>query len=134
MGRSLSYQTGFPVLSSFLFNFRLLLKYGADVEVKDDNAFTPLFHAAKHGSVTNLLELFETGKAKPNHIVKDEKGIQKTALCLAKCTETVKILLNFGVKTCNILQPEKSLNTNTMADVTNLAEFLENNSEVTCLW
>ena len=106
-----------------------MLKYGADVEVKDDNAFTPLFHAAKHGSVTNLLELFETGKAKPNHIAKDEKGIQKTALCLAKCTETVKILLNFGVKTCNILQPEKSMNTNTMADVTNLAEFLENHSE-----
>ena len=103
--------------------------YEADVEVKDDNGFTPLFHAAKHGSVTNLLELFETGKAKPNHIAKDEKGIQKTALCLAKCTETVKILLNFGVKTCNILQPEKSMNTNTMADVTNLAEFLENNSE-----
>jgi ankyrin repeat protein len=74
MDRSLSYQTGFPVLSKFLFNFRILLKYGADVEVEDDNGFTPLFHAAKNSSLTNLLELFETGKAEPNHIAKDEKG------------------------------------------------------------
>ena len=99
------------------------------MEVKDDNGFTPLFHAAKHGSVTNLLELFETGKAEPNHIAKDEKGIQKNALCVAKCTETVKILINFGIKTSNILQPEKSMNTNTIADVTKLAEFFKNNSE-----
>ena len=99
------------------------------MEVKDDNGFTPLFHAAKHGSVTNLLELFETGKAEPNHIAKDVKGIQKTALCVAKCTETVRTLINFGIKTCTILLSEKSKNTNTKADVTNLAEFLENNSE-----
>ena len=99
------------------------------MEVKDDNSFTPLFHAAKHGSLTNLLELFKTGNAEPNHIAKDEKGIQKNALCVAKCTETVKILINFGIKSSNILQPEKSTNNNTKADVTNLAEFLENNSE-----
>ena len=99
------------------------------MEVKDDNGFTPLFHAAKHGSVTNLLELFETGKAEPNHIAKDEKGLQKNALSVAKCTETVKILINFGIKTSNIFQPDKSTNTNTKADVTNIAEFLETNSE-----
>ena len=72
---------------------------------------------------SNILKL----NKKLDNIGKDEKGIQKTALCLAKCTETVKILLNFAK--CNILQPEKSMNTNTMADVTNLAEFMENNSE-----
>ena len=47
------------------------------MEVKDDNRFTPLFHAAKHGSVTNLLELFETGKAEPNHIAKDKVDLVK---------------------------------------------------------
>ena len=101
------------------------------MEVEDDNGFTPLLHAAKHGSLTNLLELLETGKAEPNHIAQDENGISKTALCLAKSTETVQMLLTFGIKTSNILQPEKSMNTNTIADVTNLAEFLENNSEET---
>ena len=74
------------------------------MEVKDDNSFTPLFHAAKHGSLTNLLELFETGNAEPNHIAKDEKGTQKTALCMAKCTETVRILINFGSKRCNLAE------------------------------
>ena len=78
------------------------------MEVKDDNNFTPLFHAAKHGSLTNLLELFKTGKAEPNHIGKDEK----TALCMAKCTETVRILINFGTKSHS-----------------DLAEFFEKKSE-----
>jgi hypothetical protein len=48
---------------------------------------------------------------------------------LAKSTETVQMLITFGFETSNILQPEKSMNTNTIADVTNLAEFLEINSE-----
>ena len=48
------------------------------------------------------------------------KGPQITALCLAKTTEAVQILLNFGAKTSNVLK--------TVDNKTNIDEFLENHS------
>ena len=75
------------------------------------------------------------GQAKPNHhayessesnstIGNDDanknKGPQITALVLAKSTEAVQILLNFGAKTSNVLK--------TVDNKTNIDEFLENHS------
>ena len=70
------------------------------------------------------------GQAKSNHYAcedksdstkeNDAKGVQTTALCLAKTTEAVQILLNFGATTSNVLK--------TIDNKTNIDEFLDNHS------
>jgi hypothetical protein len=74
------------------------------------------------------------GKANPHHPhpppdksnstngndAKGIKGPQTTALCLAKTTEAVQILLKFGAQTSNVLK--------TVDNKTNIDEFLDNHS------
>ena len=69
------------------------------------------------------------GKAKPNHhayeslesnSTTENKGLQITALVLAKSIEAVQILLNFGAKTSTVLK--------TVNNETNKHDFLENHS------
>lgn len=85
------------------------------------------------------------GKANPHHPNPQDKsnptnengakateGPQTTALCLAKTTEAVQMLLNFGAKTSNVLKTAKTSNDlKTVDNKTNIDEFLENHSEET---
>ena len=108
------------------------MNHGADVEIEDNKGFTPLFHASKHGSLPNLLELLERGNARTNHyefenqsngIATTEDYSQRTALCVAKTTESVQMLLNFGATTASVLK--------TAENKTTIDEFLEKHSEAT---
>ena len=65
-------------------------------------------------------ESFESNSATQDDDANMNKGPPITALVLAKNTEAVQILLNFGAKTSNVLK--------TVDNNTNIDEFLENHS------
>ena len=82
----------------FIFNsfYRILLSFGADVDLKDNKGYTPLFYASSKGSLSNLLELLDFGHADVNHISSDKN--QNTAVSKAYSHEIIRILLKYGAE------------------------------------
>ena len=64
--------------SIFKSSYRILLSFGADVDLKDNKDYTPLFYASSSGSLANLLELLDRGHADVNHV----SSLNKTTAAL----------------------------------------------------
>ena len=81
--------------SIFKSSYRILLSCGADVDLKDNKNYTPLFYASSSGSLANLLELLDRGHADVNHV-----SIQNntTALIKAYSHEVIRVLLKYGAE------------------------------------
>ena len=77
------------------FCYRILLSFGADVDLKDHKMYTPLFYASSSGSLANLLELLDRGGADVSHVSSKN---QYTALTKAKSHEVIRILLKYGAE------------------------------------
>ena len=71
--------------------------HGPSVHCKDEAGYTPLFNAAKSGSLSNIIELVKNG-ANVNQIAEpNDKYFKKnTPLFFAKSYDAVKLLLRYG--------------------------------------
>jgi len=84
----------------------VLLKSGANINLRDNNGYTSLHSAASQGFEENVLALLQHGACR---IRKEEKTIRggKTAMELALCNKhagTITILLAHGVKICQDIE------------------------------
>ena len=77
------------------FCYRILLSFGADVDLKDHKNYTPLFYASSSGSLANLFEFLDRGRADVSHVSCKN---QYTALTKAKSHEVIRILLQHGAE------------------------------------
>ena len=77
------------------FCYRILLSFGADVDLKDHKNYTPLFYASSSGSLANLFEFLDRGRADVTHVSCKN---QYTALTKAKSHEVIRILLQHGAE------------------------------------
>ena len=81
--------------------FSILLHHGAPVDCTDEMGYTPLFLAAKVGSLSNIIELIDHG-ANVNYVSKEDKNnkqgmtTKKTPIFRARNFETVMLLLKSG--------------------------------------
>ena len=82
-------------MPSIQFCYRILLSFGVDVDLKDKKGYTPLFYAASSGSLANLFELLDRGRADVSHVSCKN---QYTALTKAKSHEVIRILLKHGAE------------------------------------
>ena len=74
--------------------FRILIGFGCPVDPKDEKGYTPLFHAVKYGSLSNVIALVDSG-AHVNHVSDTSNtNHKKTPLFCARSYDIVKFLLH----------------------------------------